>query len=311
MYLRVTPHHEARRVTGYADAQAALERASLTPTGRNRIAKPYGFHLGLNCNHGVTWVRSLADRSIAFRLYGTDVVTWHPDDSVTIQNFGTVTTSGFASRFLPGTISLRHPSKGGGDRAITYRPPIDDDDWRSAWKAARICHGHAVRMIRNGDTWAPAQTTIDPIKFPVLDPAAARGVAKRYHLKDFANWLGVAPAHMALVHEGFDLDECLAALERRDFTAAAVTLPTVTIPRGWGAAARITPLPIVTPGSRDNVVTLGSIAKLKLAIWHGQGMMHDVSQPTWSTSEYARHMRRVNALASVGVSCWSLGYGAR
>lgn len=307
MFLGITAHHDAKRVTDFTTAQAALERASRTPKGKLRTQKDYGYHLGMNRNHGVTWVGERGGGAIAFRLYDTDVVTWHPDDSVVIQNFGTVTTSGFATRFLPNTIHLRHPSRDGGDSAITYRPATVDGDWRSAWKAARICQGHAVRFVRDGEALVPDEDTLDPIMLPQLDTKASRGLTAGLNLADFELWLPAATAHLDLEHEGFDLDECVTALRRRDFRTAATLLPLVKIPDGWGAADRIKPLPIDT-SSREQVVTLGSITKLRLAIQHDAGAFTDVTQPTWSLREYERGMARVKQLASVDAVGY--GYGA-
>ena len=71
MFLGVKAHHASRCVASYEDAADALRCASLTATGKSRAEKPYGYHLGLNRNHGVTWVRDTG-RGIAFRKSWSD-----------------------------------------------------------------------------------------------------------------------------------------------------------------------------------------------------------------------------------------------
>jgi len=299
MYLGVTSHQSAPRVASFADAQRALERASTTPTGRARAAKPDGFPLGGH-SKSVTWVREIDGGSIAFMLYQTDVVVWAPDNSVHIDNFGTVTTSGFAARFLPAGISLNHTVEkrgaSGGNKAIQYRSSTEG----CAWGSRRMCQGDVVRFVEDGDVWVPDEDTLDPMTFPVYDTRAMRDLGKRYHLKDFELWLSMAPMHLDLEHEGFDVDDCMAALEKRDFRTAAVHLPTITIPNGWGAAERIKPLPIAVADS-NKPITLGSIGKLRLAILDDQGLMAEQRVTTMPVREYRKRMALVRQLEGMGL----------
>lgn len=302
MFLGVTSHHDAKSVASFADAQAALERASKTPTGKTRKLKREGYHLGMNRSHGVTWVRPDSDGSIAFTLYDTDVITWYPDNSFVVDNFGSVTTQGFASRFTPDGIHLRYPvtrrGETGGDRGITYHM-VGGNDWRERWRSARICFGGLVRFRANAaGGWEPDEDTIDKIVFPELDRVASRGLAKKFHLRDFETWLGVAPHHLELEHEGFDVGHCALALKHRDFATAACHLPLVKMD-GFGRCHDEHALPIRVRGSGEKV-TLGSLGKLKLALWEDEGMLKDEIFTSIPLAEYDRRMARVRQLDALG-----------
>lgn len=295
MFLGVTSHHDALRVASYEGAERALERAMRTPTGKRRTEKPLGFHLGMSRNHGVTWAKRHDDDSIAFRLYDTDVVTWYPDNSVVIDNFGTVTTSGFASRFLPGRLHLRHPvcirGNEGGDRGISY---VQGGEYR-------LCHGGLVRFVEVDGDWVPDETTCDPIDMPVLNSARSREIGKRLNISTFEDFLVVTSHMIEIAHDEFDLDECVAALERRDFRRAAETLPPIVPGSGFGLYERVrdAALPIRT-GNRDSFITLGSIAKLRLAVYEQEGMIETVRHTTIACRAYDAGMRRGRELQALG-----------
>lgn len=154
MYMGVQSHRGHRNVSSYEQALALHEKQSKTPTGKAR--KPIelycagggtAYPLGLTKRGQTRVIRYGSDDSIAFRLYETDVVTWYPDNSVSIENYGTVTTSEFATNFLPAGISLRHPvnrrsGASGGDKGIAYGP------WG---KERMVCQGTAVRFTEGPD----------------------------------------------------------------------------------------------------------------------------------------------------------------
>lgn len=294
MFLGVTSHHDAKRVSSYDTATAALERAMLTPTGKRRTEKEKGFHLGMSRNHGVTWAKRYDDGSIGFTLYDTEVVTWHPDNSVVIDNFGTVTTSGFASRFTPARIHLRHPvsirGNEGGDRGIGY---VQGDDWR-------ICHGGLVRFVEVDGDWVPDETTCDPIDMPVLDRVASRGLAKRLNLTEMAAFLRIAPFTHDIEHDEFDVTACVEALEARQFRRAAELLPLIKPGSGFGLEERVAAVALPLRTRHGEYVTMGSLDKLKLAVWADEGMFETVRHLTMSRKAYDNGMARVRALAALG-----------
>jgi hypothetical protein len=312
MYLGITAHHDALRVHDYTTAQAALERATKTPTGRQRKLKLQGYHLGLSSNHGVTWARPNEDGSIAFTLYATDVVTWYPDNSFVVDNFGSVTTSGFARRFLPSGIYLRHPVERqgvlGGDRGVVYpsgAPSKVTTDWGEYLTCPHsICFGGEVRFCKQDDLWLPDEETLADIDLP--EPTrGTRGMAAKYHLRDFDNWLVMAPLHMRVEHQGEDIETCIEALRARDFRTAAEHLPLCPIAEAWGRTP--VPLKIVTP-HWQHVVTSGSLRKLKLALWDAEGLITTMPHKTLPLADYERKMRRVRTMRGLGLSgAWQMG----
>jgi hypothetical protein len=289
MYTGVKAHHNVDPVASYADALQALEATRLTPKGRKRAEKPEGYPLGGH-NKSVTWVRKDEDGSIAFQLYAADVVTWMPDNSVVVDNYGTVTTSGFAHRFLPSGIYLNYPTTRCG--AVGGHSTIQFHD--------HVCCGGTVRFRRGaGGYWVPDEDTLDTMRFPELDGGAARELAKRYHFRDFAIWLETAPAHFnePIHHAEWDLDECLTCLEERDFLNASRYLP--LIDTGGFANDRIATLPFRTAHWRY-MITMGSLQKLKLAA-RAKLEVSSAEFRTLPRREFDRRMARVRELARLGI----------
>jgi len=311
MYVGVKSYKDALSCHDYETARRSLERASRPPElKRLREPKRFGYHLGMGRNHGVTWVREEDDGAIVFRLYETDVVIWHPDNSVEIENYGTVTTGGFARKFLPSGISLCHPTTHRGELAghkgISYcveRPEYD----RRFYGSYNLCFGDLVRFRQHGDNWLPDEDTLDTIRFPeVVDRKAQRDVSKKYHLRDFETWLSMAPMHMAyrIEHDCWDVDDCAAALLKRDFTLASTFLPLTHDSGAYRNELKI--IPIAT-NYRDQHVTVAAIDKLKLALWDLEGLIETVEFTTISSAEFERRMRRVKQMEQLGLCSYDLG----
>lgn len=312
MYTGVRSYH-GKGAHDYESARAVLEAASKTPTGRQRKEKTYGYHLGMGRNHGVTWVRECDEPgyegAIAFRLYDTDVVTWYPDNSVEIDNYGTVTTGSFASTFLPSGIGLRHVvhrSRGasGGDKGITYCVERKQGEgyWYGTWN---ICWGGLPRFRLHGELWLPDEDTLDDVKFPeITDRKAQRAVSAKYHLRDFDNWLAMAPRHMRIEHDCWDLGDCADALLKRDFTLASMFLPLTHDSGAYGTELKV--IPIITQ-DRQYVVTASAISKLKLALWDLEGLVETTSFKTLSMAEFERRMQRVKQMRALDLTTGDLG----
>lgn len=296
MFGGVSNH--GRRTACYADALLALEAASRTPTGKTRAPKADGYPLGGH-SKSVTWVRQCDDGSVAFQLYSTDVVVWHPDNSVEIDNYGTTTTSSFAARFLPNSIALNVAGN-----TISYATEAG----RYAW-SGNVCRGkHNVATFREHDNvWLPDEDTLTVMDFPEFDRATMRGIAKAYPWKDFDAWLSMAPMHLDLEHQEFDTTTCRDALLERNFRRVAEHLPTVKVPRGFGLADRMKPLKIAVRGY-DTMVTLASIRKLKLALCQTEGGLTSVPLKTVSRKEFDRRMKRVREISNLGL-CGYYEYG--
>lgn len=311
MFLGLSSLDSVKGAHDYESAQAVLAKYSKTPTGRARTRKAQGYPLNMSSNTGVTWVRDDPDGTINFRLYDTDVVVWHPDNSVEIENYGTVTTSKFARSFLPAGVYLNHRTETrghrGGNSAIRYATGEEtithwDGEVRAYPGKYHLCQGSVVRFRQHEDNvWLPDEDTLDEMQFLEItaDRRQRAELAKTYHLKDFAQWLPMAAHHLELEHDGWDLDECADALQARDFRKAAEYLPTVTISNGWGAAERIKPLPIAV-SDRNSPITMGSLNKLKLALLEREGLVETVKRVTISCDEYDKLMRTTREVVALG-----------
>jgi hypothetical protein len=303
MYHGISAHYSVPPVSSYTEARRALKAARDSVDGR--LSKyDNGWPLG---GHSKSVCRVREDRDegwIAFRLYDTDVVSWYRDGSVEIDNYGSATTAHFARRFLPGGIWLSYPTVRhgveGGHKGIYYRAGDD-------WSTTRVCFGGLVRFRRRGGYWRPDEHTLDRIRFPELDLRRTREVSAKYHLRDFENWLSMAPRHLELEHRKWDMWMCCDALEVRDFRTAAIHLPLVKEPRGFGVAGRMRPLPIRTT-RYDEHVTMTSLRKLKLALWEIDGLVTDIEVTSLPRSEFDRRMARVREMNALGLSS---DYGPR
>lgn len=254
MYTGVKNHHVLPRVTSYEDAQRALD--VWTSKTRRGIQ--------------VVQVNGHDNGDIAFQLYATEVVTWAPDNSVTIDNYGTLTTSGFASQFLPNGIWLNFPTYrrgcSGGANTIRFRADC----------GPHICQGGDVRFVESGLDWVPDTETCYELKLPTgIDRKGWREAAKRYHLPEFENWLSVAPimleaAGNPLEHDCWDVGLCMDALEARDWRGVAEHLPLIEDSGAYGTTLK--PLAIRT-NLHQHHVTMSSFAKLKTAIQDDLGLI--------------------------------------
>ncbi len=305
MFLGVRSYNDSASCHDYESARRTLERTSLTPkTKRPRVEKLWGYHLGMSRNHGVTWVREMQDKgyegAIAFRLHDTDVVIWRPDNSFELENWGSVTTSGFARTFLPGGVNLAHPvtRRGGTGGYVGTHYRVEGEWW--------VCCGATPRFRQHGDDWLPDEDTVDKVAFPELTSrAAARDLAAELHLRDFETWLSTAPHFTEIEHEGWDVEDCMDALRERDFMQASKHLPLTHDTGAYGTKLKI--IPIIT-GERDMHVTTSALGKLKLAAWEQCGLLRKEIFRTLPMTEFNRRMQRVKALARLDhTTTWHYG----
>lgn len=286
MYTGVRNHHTLPEVACYEDARKALAIWESKPRRGKQVTK----------------VVSYAD-SIAFRLYDTDVVEWHPDDSFDVNNYGTLTTSGFARHFLPGRVWLnfaveRRNGCSGGANTISFA-----GDGKQL-----ICQGEVVRFRKAAVGYLPDEATCYDITLPSgVDRKAGRELAKEHHLREFESWLTVAPITLGDVeHAEWNLAECLYALKSRDWRQAAMHLPLIKEPSGFGTAERMKPLPIAT-GSWQHHITMASFGKLKLAMWEDAGLLETETRRVWDRKTFDTRMAKVKEMENLGLPVASLG----
>jgi hypothetical protein len=297
MYHGVKNHHILPNVTDYESAQRALAIWTSKSRRGRQIAQ----------------VHDRGEGRIAFQFWTTDVVTWCPDGSVEIDNYGSKTTTEFAENFLPDGIRLHYPSnrKGatGGSNIISFRTHLDRPDltWEDLF---HVCQGSVVRFVPQDGVHRPDPDTCYDITLPMgVDRKALRDVAKKYHFREFESWLSVAPTHLeaagnTVEHMGWEPDICMDALEKRDFRAAAESLPPIKVTNAFGIEFK--PLPI-SMQRWGEYVSMTSFAKLKMAIWDFEGLIREETRKTWPESEFRRRMAKVHEMSKLGLGTRHLG----
>lgn len=290
-------------VGNYETALSALEERCKRSRGHRDDCYPGGGTVPLGHKRSeVTSVRMLRDESIAFKLYRTDVVIWHKDNSVSIDSYPSQTTTVFARCLLPADLSL-------GMTTMTYFPKTDPlpkytgdgSAWSSAWSArwagARICNADGT-YVEGPDGWAPVDP--DPMSYLTLDRKRAREVSKEYNLRDFRTWMSVAPFHTEIEHRKDDIAFCVEMLKERDFKSACMHLPTPELTRRFGLRDRVKPLPI--RGTRWNSpIIMATIERVKDYIYWQEDALTRTTVPTMTVAEYGQCHSKIRALQRVGV----------
>ena len=290
--IRSTPH-----ASSYADALRLYEKYSRTPTGRARKPKDGGMQFASKA----TRIRQESNGDIVMRLWDTDCVTWHPDNSFTVEPWESVTTGGFISSLTPLSV--------GRTMVATYfRLPLDDkhSNWRERWATSRVCYAEGTFHEVDGG-YAPDEDTLRTFRYPIVDRKMTREASKAHHFVDFETWLAVAPHHLDLKHEGEDMQAVSDALQRRDFQTAAVHLPTTEVPRGFGIAERIKPIPMSGP-HWQHPVTMSSIQRFRRWLYDDIGAVELAECKTMTCGEYERRIKEINAFDKAGASLHRAGF---
>lgn len=282
------------RVRDYESALAALKERGRRARRltEDEVARPNGASAPLGHPRSeVTGVRMGADEEIRFRLYSTDVVVWWPDNSVEIENYGTVTTTAFAHALLPHGFWLASRR----EELIFFN--------------GLACAGPVVRFEHKDGHWWPDEDTLTTLRYPQLDRKAAREVRREHHLKDFEEWVTVGSAHFRIEHDTYNLSRCADALRERDFRTAAAHMPAVDLYsrtyRGFGIRDRARPLPVVCWG-RGVVVLPSSFQHLALALYDREGAFDTIERKVLSCEEFERLERKARQVDKWASSGWGL-----
>lgn len=304
MFLSPSSYQTAPSVRTYADAEAALLRVMFTPTGKPRKEKEYGFPLtGPGAKTKVAWVRKDSDGDIAFRLYNTDVVVWHADGRFSVENYGTSTTSVFASQFLPVGIHLTFEKtvlgEQRGNNTLIYHHGGE----------RHVCCGDVVTFIPQPDgSFLPDEATCSIMTMPVkAAPRVSRDVSTTYRLAAFRNWLSMAPLHLDdMQHAGFDITTCADALLDGNFRRAAEHMPSVKASNAFGRTSRDSALRIAVK-AREHIITLACVDHLRLALLDYEGALPTREFTTMPQAEFDKSMALVRRMQALGLSTYKLG----
>lgn len=290
------------RCHSYERATELLEKFSRTPTGRAKRPS----HLGFRMDSKVMHIRRCeGNGDIIMRLHNTDCVTWHADNSFTVEAWESVSTAGFISGLTPLSV--------GSKMVATYfkLPAPDDshwsDGWRERWASSRVCYAEGTYLPDGNGGHAPDEDTLRTFRYPVVDRKLTREVSKAHHFVDFDTWLAVAPHHLDLEHEGEDMQAVSDALQARDFRTAAVHLPPIEIPNGFGASQRIKPIPM--RGLHwQSPVTQASIQRFRRWLYDDVGAVEMAECKTMTQREYDQRIREINAFEKANASLHRAGF---
>lgn len=154
----------------------ALEVWRTTKPWRGRTLETDARPLGKrNAKHKM--VRKRGDGAIAFTLYNTDVVTYHPDGSAEIEPWAFVSTTAFAHRLLPDGVYPLFTN------ALGKLVEVHGDCYRI---------DSSVRLVRDEQTggFLPSVATPTlPFDVYTLDRLKAREALKKHRYADFRAWL--------------------------------------------------------------------------------------------------------------------------
>jgi hypothetical protein len=199
-------------IHGYSDA-FALWRDAKRWRGQDNPRKlnPYS-------SRRVVSVRKDPDDSIAFRLYETDVVTYHPDNSLTIEPYSSMTTTRFARAYSPSWLSTWFGSPLG---ALVC---VEDRYYQTDYQA--------ITFVCTEGVWAPRAPR--PFDVPYVDRTAGRAALRAHGYPDFRDWLWAYLPMQALSGDHNALFQGLArALGTRGASEKARVLAC------WTAAQRV------------------------------------------------------------------------
>jgi hypothetical protein len=262
---------------------------------------------GVDFNYAM---RLLRDESVAFRLYNTDCVVWHPDDTLTVHGWASMSTNEFIRSLTPQGISqsCRHEMYNGrrGDAfdpvlhlmplterwySSDYRYPDVRDrkvvgtDWRSG--IVVNCDG-PVRLHYNAAQkhWVPSEPdALDPFRVPRIDRKAAREVSRQYNLATLNKVLNAVVAlagttgYVSQRTAGAaPMGEIMNALEQERYVEAISMFPrgySFSFGRYHGTETGIRP---------------GFVKRLRDHIYDHEGVVTYVDEPILTPAQYRRYI---------------------
>jgi hypothetical protein len=176
------------RCDSYADALKYYETADkFARSGKNMHRTHEGERAADRSDtgnrKGHCGVRLVGDGSVAFRYHGTDVVTFHKDNSVEVHMYSSVSTGNFANELLPHGVHLQ-PLK---NIVWTFRYHLGD----RAERGYEVCDKCTLRLV-NDETADVVWRVVGgagKIDSGKIDCAAAKKAREKYPMvKEFAMW---------------------------------------------------------------------------------------------------------------------------
>lgn len=123
-------------------------------------------------------IRQTSDGSIACKLHATDVVTYHPDNTMTLKPWASVSSDEFANRLLRST-NIRTSFKRGFVE-------VGDKFYRTTRETKLAYDPDAKGYV--------ATSTPEPFRIATVNRQEAHKVLKEYDYKAFAGWVRMVAA---------------------------------------------------------------------------------------------------------------------
>lgn len=252
-------------------------------------------------------MRKLEDGSIAFRLFDTDCVIWHPDGTLTIQGHPTVSTSAFISYLTPMGISHTF-QRGAGDYPVLFLAPVvecvipADKRWNQVeyrYNGLDYSQGevvqcnYSVTLHYSARRWRPVEPdSLQQFFVPTINRKRGREVSRRYNLPTLAK---IVNAIMALGNlpapaptwapSSYRLSDIMEHLECGEYGSAVALFPRSDGPRSsWHTGPFGRPIP--PKGALES----GFLRKLRDHIYEHEGVIEIVEQQSLTPSAYRKYV---------------------
>lgn len=146
-------------------------------------------------------IRKLNDESIALSLYNTDVVIYHPDDTITLTPYSSISTDKFANHFTPQGINVHFNDALGYVINLKVAPNSGDKPY-GEWHMFRFSGALRLKKWIDPDSmlkehlWTIDERTTSQIPFKkyCIDRKRARQASEKYGLNTFTHWFNAITA---------------------------------------------------------------------------------------------------------------------
>lgn len=287
-------------ISSYAEAKAHYDRTD--PWRRPDEVWPGKKIIGHQCSkHARKTMRELEDGSIAFRLYDTDCVTWHPNNRITIRGWSSPSTTEFVGMLTPAGISHGQGRKNEWEPILYLydngRPPWETEESYTSYREkvrpwyARtqiIQCSQPVTLYEVDGRWLPIDDTeLEPFRLYRFDRRASRAAAAKYHLKQLEGVIDAAialsggtahpPATGQRTGGGVQMGAIMAALEQEQYLTAIGLMP-----RG-GGSYKFGRKPV-----SDRMITPGFLMRLRNHIYEHEGAVERYEQTRLTPAQYKK-----------------------
>lgn len=251
-------------------------------------------------------MRELGDGSIAFRLFNTDCVIWHPNGELTVHGYASMSTTAFVNSLTPGGVIHRQGRKDDDEPVLQLTQVIEHvspaTEWwlESKWRGPDWDGGMIIRCDRpvrlrhcSKKTWRPINVdALQPFYVPQIDHRAARQASRRYNLPlldkvlDAIMALNAPPPPVTIsswAPGSVRLGDIMDALERGEYMEAIALFPRGPGKRSFGRSY----------GTGDGILP-GFLRQLRDHIYDHEGVISRVERTMLTPAQYKRYIRDTN-----------------